>query len=442
MSESGYSENLTPILEKEKFRQLVSDNLLPLFSGARLKSGTDQAKRNSEVVAFRGHQCALGVKPRKDADYRVVIERSQPFADLSSTALTEHEVASAFVSSLEEIQDGIGTNFEEDLLTTIKRRIVAKAVSSSQDQERSVLRIIDQLAKWSTSLYEGNPISAAYGIEDVRVRRTVHLEELWHEKFSPVMTNGYDTILISNYNGQLVQYLPLAIPPRLPPYAPLRVAAVASWSIDKPGRTALLLNRLGEILIIKDGQLVFTRRSGNWHFMVYSPVITQMGCPQNKSVRRAILESCLDASFARTGACIGVMVGGEESKLAKELAPNKKDHIRKGKSVKARFVHRISKGKEFQKLDRRLRQELLAIDGATILDYQGRILAVGAILKVTEGSSAGGRHAAAIKLGKFGLGIKVSEDGGIEAYHRPGKVKDPKPTFNLMSSSLWEESDD
>ena len=68
--------------------------------------------------------------------------------------------------------------------------------------------------------------------------------------------------------------------------------------------------------------------------------------------------------------------------------------------------------------DRRLRQEILAIDGATILDHNGQILAAGAILKVPGGSSGGGRRAAAVALAALGVGIKVSADGGIEGFRR------------------------
>jgi len=73
--------------------------------------------------------------------------------------------------------------------------------------------------------------------------------------------------------------------------------------------------------------------------------------------------------------------------------------------------------KPFQNLDRRLRQELVAIDGATLIDYQGKVLAVGAILQIPGGSAGGGRLAAAKALSSLGVGIKVSQDGGILGFH-------------------------
>ena len=71
----------------------------------------------------------------------------------------------------------------------------------------------------------------------------------------------------------------------------------------------------------------------------------------------------------------------------------------------------------FHQLDRRLRQELLAVDGATLIDHTGVVLAVGAILQIPGGD--GWRSTCGSKsLGKLGLGIKVSQDGPIQGFRR------------------------
>ena len=71
---------------------------------------------------------------------------------------------------------------------------------------------------------------------------------------------------------------------------------------------------------------------------------------------------------------------------------------------------------DFASVDRRLRQELIALDGATVLDYQGQIQAAGAILQVPGGSTGGGRTAAAKCLSSLGMGVKISNDGYVEVY--------------------------
>ena len=90
-------------------------------------------------------------------------------------------------------------------------------------------------------------------------------------------------------------------------------------------------------------------------------------------------------------------------------------------SIKSKTI-RAMVNDRFQSLDRRLRQELLALDGAMVLDHLGNIIAAGAIVSVPAGSEGGGRTAAAKKGSSLGLGIKISEDGGISVYKEENKI--------------------
>ena len=47
------------------------------------------------------------------------------------------------------------------------------------------------------------------------------------------------------------------------------------------------------------------------------------------------------------------------------------------KCAKTATLKKLIAGRKFQELDRKFRQELIAIDGAVIVDYDGKILAVG-----------------------------------------------------------------
>lgn len=72
---------------------------------------------------------------------------------------------------------------------------------------------------------------------------------------------------------------------------------------------------------------------------------------------------------------------------------------------------------KFIDIDRKLRSELVGLDGATIIDYDGKVISFDAIIQNECGSSSGGRGAAAKTLSKFGgLAIKISTDGYIELY--------------------------
>jgi hypothetical protein len=141
--------------------------------------------------------------------------------------------------------------------------------------------------------------------------------------------------------------------------------------------------------------------------------------------------NAVDASFARTGACIGIVSSSNGTRW-RAIAVHNDDYIAGGRSTKARAIAKAVRQKKFYELDRRLRQELVAIDGATIISHEGDLLAVGTILKIPGGSAGGGRLAAARALGNLGLGIKVSQDGGIVGFHYRYRNLGLKEAFRIM----------
>jgi hypothetical protein len=279
------------------------------------------------------------------------------------------------------------------------------------------------MTSWATRLYEGKPITAAVGFTP-SAAYGVTLEEICQEDFSAVLSNGFDTLLEFGANGKLRAHISLKHSKKPAKFTPYRQGPIAGWT--EYNKIALVLNRLGEIMVFRNQKLMFARRSGRWHFLTHMPVISQMGRQGKPEVKTAVYETCLDASFARTGACIGIIKRDCLTGWQKIIAG--KDLLKPATSVKTKSLRKIVSNKRFQSLDRRLRQELVAVDGATVLDYEGKILSIGAILKIPGGSISGGRLAAAKRLSLFGLGIKVSQDGAISGFH-DGK---DKPTFSIM----------
>jgi hypothetical protein len=316
------------------------------------------------------------------------------------------------------MQAGLGSWYHSDLRSAFPRRVVAKALGGTKEEQEFILTVFDRMNDWASQEYEGKPIPAALGIDSEADSSTIKFADVCKEEFSPVLTNGFDTMLVCSPVGNVVGFKCLDGTPNKLAYAPCRLAGVAEWTSS--GRIAVALNRVGEILVFTHGELRFVRRRGRWHFLTHSTIITQMRRPASKAVRRAVYETCLDASFAKTGACIGVVTPPNKGKW-KQVVTEKADWWWPATSLKAKTLELMTEHHRFYALDRRLRQELVAIDGATVLDSEGRILAVGAILKIDGGSSGGGRLAAAKELSKLGLGIKVSQDGGIRGFHDGNK---------------------
>lgn len=415
-------------MDEALLREISEKYLLPFFSGATIGPAA-QSSASDKLVAFVNPQ-VIGYKVHRADPYRLQFRRDQPFAQSRDPA-RETRVIEAFVEILGGMSQELRGELKDDLLSTFQRRVVAHALAERGDA-KNLLAVIDQMALWGTRLYEGAPIASGIGIDPEKPGSPeVSLAAVTSNDFGAVLSNGFDTLLV--FDGDLRFSRHEVLEPCVSGNGncPWRHSAIAEWTSVGDGRVAVVLNRLGEILTFRDGQLLFARRGGVWHFLTHGPIIRQMVVPKNEAIRHAIYETALDASFARTGACLGVVGAGTGRSW--EESVSEQDRLTLGQSDKARTMSKIIRGRKFHNLERTLRQELVAIDGATIINHEGEVLAVGAILKIDGGSTGGGRTAAAKAVARLGLGIKISQDGGITAYRPvPGKPKSVRTAFSVM----------
>ena len=131
-------------LNESRFREIVSDHLLPFFSGAGMSDAGVISTSREKTVALTGI-CTLRLKPSKQDLFAVAITRSQPFAAASSPSVTEHRVAQSFIDVLDEMSATFGTPVEQDLLSHIARRIVSRSVCDNAKDESTILATLDQL---------------------------------------------------------------------------------------------------------------------------------------------------------------------------------------------------------------------------------------------------------------------------------------------------------
>ncbi len=89
------------------------------------------------------------------------------------------------------------------------------------------------------------------------------------------------------------------------------------------------------------------------------------------------------------------------------------------------------RGRTATDLDPAVLEGLARTDGATVMDNQGRLLAVGAILLHREPPEPhsnlaveGARTTAAMAAGRHGAVLKVSEDGLITFYDQQERIWD------------------
>ena len=160
----------------------------------------------------------------------------------------------------------------------------------------------------------------------------------------------------------------------------------------------------------------------------------------NRNIK-ALYCTLLDVSFAHTGGCLALVVNDNNiDKVIKDrfdlsIVGKYPEGMTKENKEKIEILRYLLESKNhtvrsFFDIEQQLRCELLSLDGATVLSLDGSFYCAGSIVSVPGGSSGGGRTAAAKRLAEFGVGIKISEDGYIEAYAMP--VNKQKTTQRII----------
>ena len=245
------------------------------------------------------------------------------------------------------------------------------------------------------------------------------------------------------------------------PYKHLQLAMLSTGS-----KIGICLSEQGDVLVFKNKSLLFAKKAGVWVCFSHDEIVSKLSehAGEFEEVRRAIYISALDTSFNRCGGCIVHVNSGDSVNVLKHIdeadvlykdcydyiqqekinqsffagidettteIPDFDTFLLEEKCSKTATLKKLIADKKFQDLDRKFRQELIAIDGATVIDYDGRILAVGAIIKIEAGSTGGGRLAAAKTLSNYGISIKISNDGSMQGFKMDRNKLRAKPIFAI-----------
>ena len=299
------------------------------------------------------------------------------------------------------------------------------------------------------------------------------------EEYSAVFTDGITSIVEIDKECNYIDYHSTLHQKELlndnleDIYLPIRFAQIIYENVkdDKVG-VFLLVN--GDIIIAQNRRISFVRRSGRWlNFSsksFYDIISSYAGNKDICKIINPIYCSCLDISFAHSGGIIAVIdenntewvkdiksrkkpvvssfdllrekdfkffpksllsLNEKERKKIKSKSEVEKESIVKGllkdlekKITKRRYIIQLLNDNQyFQNIDRKLRADLSGLDGAIILNTEGKIIACGAIIANKAGSSGGGRGSAARTLSKYGgFAIKISTDGYIEAFVNEARI--------------------
>ncbi|GBF44621.1 hypothetical protein LPTSP2_39240 [Leptospira ellinghausenii] len=277
--------------------------------------------------------------------------------------------------------------------------------------------LLKGLQFWRNKTYEGKNISFGFIIENSFERDFYNYENLNRiqkhiekDYFAP-LSDGMCSFIKINLNGDIIGlnqfdnfYDDSMLPYRFSSVNNLRNSSV------------LIQTRLGDILLIKDGNLKFVKKNKQWIQFDTNSLMHKISANlqiYERKLKEAVFQTCLDISLAKTGGVLAVV--DEEAFDVKKLISydlNENSDFQ----IKKEFLYSLTKGQKFQDLSRSLRKEILSIDGSTVINRKGHILLIGTIIRISGGSLGGGRTAACVELSKSGAAIKLSTDGYIEVY--------------------------
>ena len=105
-------------MEKDKFYVVLTNLILPLFTGSILVGEEESSARESEIAL--GKQNSILIKPNKAADYRFVIKRGRAYQPFEISLLKN------IIKELSEIEETAGLDPTYEL--TLQEKAIEKAV--------------------------------------------------------------------------------------------------------------------------------------------------------------------------------------------------------------------------------------------------------------------------------------------------------------------------
>ena len=408
------------------FKDILQTHILPLLHGGMVLGPYVSARRPTSMVSFN-KQHRMKVYFSEQSKEYFVLQREQPFYP------AEKELVERVLSKFRDY-NVLNSRFYQLVARASVEHCIAEYIS--KEHADTIYKIIQIYNQWSTQTYEGNRITHSIGIYlDRESESGSNLVEFKNEDFIKTLGANSHTLLTVDAKGFILGLETVVLPRGdietvNETFAPICMIGQALWG-DTPEKAIVHLTANGEILLFKDSIVVFAKRRAHWcsfpHSLLMNEVIMNNLSPTERKVQKAVYLTALDVAFEYNGACIGIFQ--DKDKKTEGLHRVRAEYLFSSKKANSatKLLTTLVDGKKFYEIPRRIRVELCAIDGAVLLDSEGEVLTVGAILK-TKGNAAngGGRTAAAQALAKSGTGIKISHDGYIEIY------KGSKPSLAFL----------
>lgn len=334
------------------------------------------------------------------------------------------------------------------LYTATVQNGISSWLAGDKKKDR-VGELFDALETWAVKTYEGKNVTMGFIINPEEESKFLVDKRRWLDFMSDdtvaMLTDCIHSVIELDAQCNFLAYHSLSEKNRISAYSlshkvPLRFSQMIQTYVVSKKRGVFLLNN-GDIVLAKEQEVRFVRRNLRWLNLSYSafrnaiqPFVehSKVNSSRIEKLIESIFASVLDVSFSHTGGIIAIVGGKWSGSVAKKGSDEKPilaecddlfnseyekaEHVHDIRPLKRAILKELIQDKTFDRLDRKLRGELLGLDGACILNYAGKVQSIGAIIQNDSGSTGGSRAAAAKKLSEFGMAVKISTDGYIEVY--------------------------
>jgi len=316
------------------------------------------------------------------------------------------------------------------------------AIEAREARADRIASIIEMLRVAALSSYENRPIST--GVVLLGTSSDPHrpggptapapatfLESLSRIKTFYRLADGVDAVFLASSEGRLLDIVDIErwgreasrqLTLQVPCAKAFQPHARATM---QHGHVCVVLSPSREIKVFAEGAELFTFRGAAWHLLdVQAKYRLWAEAVGNEAVALRLFQTARDLAEAREGALFLVArdphraveaLVAPADRLDGPVLPERGD----GESPTRRELLHLLEGRTVTALDPSVLAALASLDGATVTDKSGRLLAAGAILRHTSDHLQpgpiieGARTKAAMAASQFGPVLKVSEDGAI-----------------------------
>lgn len=314
------------------------------------------------------------------------------------------------------------------------------AIEAREARADRIASLIEMLRVAALSSYENRPIST--GVLLLGTSTDPHrpgapaapatfLESLSRIKTFYRLADGVDAVFLASSEGRLLDIVDIERWGReANPHQTLHVPCAKAFqpharATMQHGHVCVVLSPSREIKVFAEGAELFTFRGASWHLLdVQAKYRLWAEAVGNESVALRLFQTARDLADAREGALFLVARDPHQAVEALVAPADRLDGPAslEGDAPEAptrRELLYLLGGRTVTALDPSVLAALASLDGATVTDRSGRLLAAGAILRHTSDHLQpgplieGARTKAAMAASQFGPVLKVSEDGMI-----------------------------